>query len=113
MLFSCSVLYRVPISEHLFGQFQTGCSRKPTCTLPAGSLGGVPIHGVGYGYLWDLGKEAGKMALRPFGGRGFYDPYHEINRLLDEMTGGTAGLARRSDRQQGAAAEWAPAVDAL
>ena len=53
------------------------------------------------------------MALRPFGGRGFYDPYHEINRLLDEMTGGTAGLARRSDRQQGAATEWAPAVDAL
>src|SRR5215204_682608 len=53
------------------------------------------------------------MALRPFGGRGFYDPYHEINRLLDQMTGGTAGLARRSGRQQGAATEWAPAVDAL
>ena len=53
------------------------------------------------------------MTLRPFGGRGFYDPYHEINRLLDQMTGGTAGLARRSGRQQGAATEWAPAVDAL
>ena len=63
--------------------------------------------------MWDLGKEVGNMALRPFGGRGFYDPYHEINRLLDEMTGGTAGLTRRSGRQQGAATEWAPAVDAL
>ena len=41
--------------------------------------------------MWDLGKEVGNMALRPFGGRGFYDPYHEINRLLDQMTGGTAG----------------------
>ena len=53
------------------------------------------------------------MSLRPFGGRGFYDPYSEINRLLDEMMGGTAGPARRSGRQQGAATEWAPAVDAL
>src|ERR671917_2078025 len=53
------------------------------------------------------------MSLRPFGGRGFYDPHHEMNRLLDQMTGGTAGLARRSGRQQGAATEWAPAVDAL
>jgi HSP20 family protein len=53
------------------------------------------------------------MSLRPFGGRGFYDPYHEINRLLDDMMGGTAGPARRSGRQQGAATEWAPAVDAL
>src|SRR5215213_7833571 len=53
------------------------------------------------------------MALRPFGGRGFYDPYSELNRLLDEMMGGTAGPARRSGRQQGALEEWAPAVDAL
>ena len=53
------------------------------------------------------------MALRPFGSRGFYDPYHEINRLLDELMGGTAGPARRSGRQQGAVTEWAPAVDAL
>src|ERR671914_1607919 len=53
------------------------------------------------------------MSLRLFGGRGFYDPHHEMNRLLDEMMGGTAGPARRSGRQQGAATEWAPAVDAL
>ncbi len=53
------------------------------------------------------------MSLRPFGGRGFYDPYHEMNRFLDEMMGGTAGPARKSGRQQGAATEWAPALDAL
>src|ERR687898_3023611 len=53
------------------------------------------------------------MALRPFGGRGFYDPYGEMNPLLGEMMGGTAGPARKSGRQQGAATEWAPAVDAL
>ena len=53
------------------------------------------------------------MSLRPFGGRGFYDPHHEMNRLLDEMMGGTAGPARKSGRQQGANTEWAPALDAL
>ena len=53
------------------------------------------------------------MSLRPFGGRGFYDPHHEMNRLLDEMMGGTAGPARRSGRQQGAPTEWAPAIDAV
>src|SRR5918993_2655751 len=53
------------------------------------------------------------MSLRPFGGRGFYDPYHEMNRFLDEMMGSTAGPARKSGRQQGAPTEWAPALDAL
>ena len=53
------------------------------------------------------------MSLRPFGGRGFYDPYHEMNRFLDEMMGGTAGPAHKSGRQQGADTEWAPALDAL
>jgi HSP20 family protein len=54
------------------------------------------------------------MSLRPFGGRGFYDPYGEMNRLLDEIMGGTAAPARRSGgRQQGVATEWAPAIDAL
>ena len=53
------------------------------------------------------------MSLRPFGGRGFYDPYHEMNRFLDEMMGGSAGPARKSGRQQGADTEWAPALDAL
>jgi HSP20 family protein len=53
------------------------------------------------------------MSLRPFGGRGFYDPYGEMNRLLEEMMGGTAAPARRSGRRQGVATEWAPAIDAL
>jgi HSP20 family protein len=53
------------------------------------------------------------MSLRPFGGRGFYDPYGEMNRLLEEMIGGTAGPTRRSGRQQGVATEWAPTIDAL
>jgi HSP20 family protein len=50
------------------------------------------------------------MALRPFGGRGFYDPHSEINRLLDEMM---SGSALRSGGQQGAVTEWAPAIDAV
>ncbi len=53
------------------------------------------------------------MSLRPFGGRGFYDPYGEMNRLVDQMLGGTAGTARMSGRQQGALTEWAPAIDAV
>ena len=58
-------------------------------------------------------KEVRKMSLRPFGGRGFYDPYGEMNRFLDEMMGGTAGPVRKSGRQQGAVTEWAPVIDAL
>jgi HSP20 family protein len=53
------------------------------------------------------------MSLTPFGGRGFYDPYGEMNRLLDEMLGGPAGPARKPGRHQGTATEWAPAIDAL
>ena len=46
------------------------------------------------------------------GGRGFYDPRSEMNRLFDEMFG---GLNRRSVGQQRAQgdAEWAPAIDVL
>ena len=50
------------------------------------------------------------MSLRPFGGRGFYDPYGEMNRLLDEMM---SGSALRSGGQQGAVTEWAPAIDVV
>lgn len=56
-------------------------------------------------------KEVRKMTLKPFGGRGFYDPYGEMNRLLDELMGSTAGPARRSGRQQGGITEWAPALE--
>ena len=51
------------------------------------------------------------MTLRPIGGRGFYDPYGEMNRLLDELMGSTAGPARRSGRQQEGITEWAPALE--
>ena len=46
------------------------------------------------------------------GGRGFYDPHSEMNRLFDEMFG---GLGRRSGGQHRAqgVAEWAPAIDVV
>ena len=46
------------------------------------------------------------------GGRGFYDPRSEMNRLFDEMFG---GLNRRSGGQQRTqgVAEWAPAIDVV
>jgi HSP20 family protein len=61
----------------------------------------------------DDNKEVRKMTLRPFGGRGFYDPHDEMNRLLAQMLGGTAATARTSGRQQEALTEWAPAIDAV
>ncbi len=47
------------------------------------------------------------------GGRGFYDPRSEMNRLFDEMFGGLN--RRRSGGQQRAQgdAEWAPAIDVV
>jgi HSP20 family protein len=51
--------------------------------------------------------------VRPFGGRGFYDPQSEMNRLFDEMFGGLS--SRRSGGQQRGQgdAEWAPAIDVV
>ena len=48
--------------------------------------------------------------MLPSGGRGFYDPRSEMNRLFDEMFGGLN--RRRSGGQQKAQgdAEWAPAI---
>ena len=56
--------------------------------------------------------------LGPFGrgrggrGRGFYDPFSEVNRMFDEAFG---GLAHRSAPrpQLGAAQEWTPAIDVV
>ncbi len=51
--------------------------------------------------------------LGPFGrGRGFYDPFSEVNRMFDEAFG---GLARRSAPrpQLGAAQDWTPAIDVV
>ena len=50
--------------------------------------------------------------MLPSGGRGFYDPRSEMNRLFDETFG---GLGRRSGGQHRAQgdAEWAPAIDVV
>jgi HSP20 family protein len=51
------------------------------------------------------------MAMNPYGGRGFYDPQSEVNRLFDEMFG---NVGRTSGRQQGAQPmQWAPTLDVL
>ncbi len=47
----------------------------------------------------------------PFGGRGFYDPQSEVNRMFDEAF---AQLGRSGGRQQGALpTRWAPTLDVL
>ena len=50
--------------------------------------------------------------MLPSGGRGFYDPRSEMNRLFNEMF---VGLDRRSSGEHRAqqAAEWAPAIDVV
>jgi HSP20 family protein len=58
-------------------------------------------------------EEVKKMSLSPFrGGRGFWDPLSEVNRMFDDVFG---GLARRQGGQQRGQqlTEWAPAVDVL
>ena len=60
-------------------------------------------------------KEVGKMSLSRFGRRsgfrgGFYDAHSEVNRLIEEMSG---GLGRRPGGQRVHAMEWAPSVDVL
>ena len=56
-------------------------------------------------------KEVQSMLSR-YRGRGFYDPLSEMNRLFEQMFGGTT--RRPENSQQGASvAEWAPAIDVL
>ena len=56
-------------------------------------------------------KEVQSMLSR-YRGRGFYDPLSEMNRLFEQMFGGTT--RRPENTQQGASvAEWAPAIDVL
>ena len=51
------------------------------------------------------------MAGSSYGGRGFYDPQSEANRMFDEAF---AHLGRSGGRQQGAhSTHWAPALDVL
>jgi HSP20 family protein len=53
--------------------------------------------------------------MRSYGGRGFYDPHSEMNRLFDEMFGGGMSSRRAGGqpRGQGEATEWAPAIDVV
>jgi HSP20 family protein len=52
------------------------------------------------------------MALSPYRGRGFYDVQSEMNRLFEEMLGGS--MVRRSGGQsRSQATEWAPTMDVV
>ena len=51
------------------------------------------------------------MEKGPYGGRGFYDPQSEVNRLFDEMFGGLGNTGRR--QQRAPQTQWAPALDVL
>ena len=51
------------------------------------------------------------MEKGPYGGRGFYDPQSEVNRLFDEMLGGLGNTGRR--QQRAPQTQWAPALDVV
>jgi HSP20 family protein len=51
------------------------------------------------------------MTMSPYGGRGFYDPHSEVNRLLDEMFGNLGSTSGRQQRTQ--QTQWAPALDVV
>src|SRR5215213_2964688 len=49
--------------------------------------------------------------MSPHGGRGFYDPHSEVNRLFDEMFGNLGSTSGRQQRTQ--QTQWAPALDVV
>ena len=51
------------------------------------------------------------MTMSPHGGRGFYDPHSEVNRLFDEMFGNLGSTTGRRQRTQ--QTQWAPALDVV
>ena len=51
------------------------------------------------------------MTMSPYGGRGFYDPHSEVNRLFDEMFANLATTSSRQQRNQ--QTQWAPTLDVL
>ena len=52
--------------------------------------------------------------LSPFrGGRGFYDPLSEMNRMLDDVFGGLMRRSGGQQRGQQLVTEWAPAIDVV
>ncbi len=50
------------------------------------------------------------MEKGPYGGRGFYDPQSEVNRLFEEMFGGLGNAGRQQRAPQ---TQWAPALDVV
>src|SRR5918998_3667409 len=56
-------------------------------------------------------KEVQSMLSR-YGGRGFYAPLSEMNRLFEQMFGGTTRRPENT-QQEASVAEWAPAIDVL
>ena len=51
------------------------------------------------------------MTMSPYGGRGFYDPHSEVNRLFNEMFGNLGSTTSRQQRTQ--QTQWAPALDVV
>lgn len=52
--------------------------------------------------------------MRSYGGRGFYDPHSEMNRLFDEMFGSGMSSRRAGGQPRGQGdTEWAPAIDVV
>ena len=51
------------------------------------------------------------MTMSPHGGRGFYDPHSEVNRLFDEMFSNLGSITSRRQRTQ--QSQWAPALDVV
>jgi HSP20 family protein len=49
--------------------------------------------------------------MSPYGGRGFYNPPSEMNRLFDEMFGNLGSTISRQQRTQ--QTQWAPALDVV
>src|SRR4028119_2426463 len=59
----------------------------------------------------DREEEVRKVEKGPYGGRGFYDPQSEVNRLFDEMFGGLGNTGRRQQRTP--QTQWAPVLDVV
>jgi HSP20 family protein len=51
------------------------------------------------------------VTMSPYGGRGFYDPHSEVNRLFDEMFSNLGSTISRQQRTQ--QTQWAPALDVV
>jgi HSP20 family protein len=51
------------------------------------------------------------VSMNPYGGRGFYDPHSEVNRLFDETFGNLGSAISRQQRTP--QTQWAPTLDVV